>query len=116
VFAPEADDALVSAFTEFKNPDKYDPYAAGWVTTRYTGSTRQFTPTSILWYTKPESAPGRLGLMTNLKPQVMNGMQLGSITAFARNSSQVVKISSTRCVIPCGRDIPNVTASSLMMK
>jgi FAD/FMN-containing dehydrogenase len=95
-FAPEADTALVSAFTDFKNPDKFDPYAAGWVTFRYNGSTRQVTPITVLYYTRPELKPGALAQMTQVRPQVMNGMQIGSPAEFARNASRVVKSSSSR--------------------
>ncbi|KAF2177257.1 FAD-binding domain-containing protein [Zopfia rhizophila CBS 207.26] len=97
-FAPEADTALVSAFTEFKNPHKYDPYAAGWVTLRYNGSTKQFTPTSILWYTRPELKPGALAQMTEVGPQVMNGMQEAYAGEFTRNASLVVKSASSRTI------------------
>lgn len=95
-YAPEAETALISAFTEFKHPANFDPYAAGWVTFRFNGSTKQVTPTSILWYTRPELKPGSLANITSIAPQTMNGMQTAYAGEFARNASKVVKMSNTR--------------------
>lgn len=93
-YAPEADTALVDAFTEFKRGE-YEPYGGGWITFRYNSSNGNFTPVSTLWYTKPESQPGRLGGMTGVQPQAMNGMQTALPSQFAKNASMVVK-SATR--------------------
>jgi len=95
-FAPQADAALLDALTEFKNPAKYDPYAAGWVTFRYNGTAKLLTPTTVLWYTKPERKPGGLAQLTGATPQVMNGMTFGTSAEFARNASRAVKASSAR--------------------
>jgi hypothetical protein len=94
-FAPTADTALFEGFTQFKMAE-YDPYAAGWVTNRYNGTSKAFAPNSILWYTRPELKPGALEHMTNVTPQVMNGMTTASPSAFARNASMVVKISNLK--------------------
>ena len=94
-FAPTADTALIEGFTQFKMGE-YDPYAAGWVTNRYNQTAKSFTPTSILWYTKPDLKPGALEHMTNVTPQAMNGMTTAYPSAFARNASMVVKISQLK--------------------
>ncbi|ORX93345.1 hypothetical protein BCR34DRAFT_499958 [Clohesyomyces aquaticus] len=97
-FAPEADTALISAYTEFKT-SKYDPYAAGWVTLRYNGTSKQTTPVSVLWYTKPEQKPGALKKITeDIGPKVFNGMQTAMPSEFARNASVVVKTSKSRTI------------------
>lgn len=96
VFAPEATKPLLSAFTDFKNPKNYDPYAAGWLTFRYNATTKLVNPASVLWYTRPELQPGVLAQMTQATPQVMNGMQIGSVAEFARNSSRGVQTFNSR--------------------
>jgi FAD/FMN-containing dehydrogenase len=94
-FAPKADAALLSAFTQFKS-GTYDPYAAGWLTFRFNGSSKQVNPTTVLWYTRPELKPGALGNLTEAGPQLMNGMTIAKGVEFARNASRVVKLSNSR--------------------
>lgn len=94
-FAPEADTALNSAYTKFKM-ERYDPYAAGWITHRYNGSTKLFAPSSTLWYTRPELKPGALGLMTGIGPHVMNGMQTAYAGEMTRNYSRIVRAVARR--------------------
>lgn len=94
-FNSSAEADLVSAFTEFKS-SAYDPHAAGWVTWRYNVTTNQTTPTSILWYTKPEQKPGALKPIVETKPQLMNGMTTGTPREFAKNASMVVKTSNLK--------------------
>lgn len=95
-YSPDSDKDLVQAFTDFKNPANFDPDAAGWMTFRYNGSTKQVTPTIIMWYTDLEQKPGALANMTSVKGQVMNGMTVGHPGAFTKNASMVVKISNSR--------------------
>lgn len=92
-YASTAGDELITGYTNFKLA-VYDPYAAGWVTTHYDQPTSTFTPSSILWYTRPELEPGSLGHMTNITPKAMNGMTFGTAGEFARNASMVVKNSN----------------------
>lgn len=93
VYAPTAATDLLTAFTNFKTPKNYDPYVAGWVTIRYNHSAALFSPVAIMWHTKPESKPGGLKQITEVKPQVMNGMIEAPISEHTRNASrQVVAI------------------------
>ncbi|KAF2264852.1 FAD-binding domain-containing protein [Lojkania enalia] len=97
-YAPEAATDLVQGFTEFKSGE-YDPYAAGWTTFRYNGSTREVTPITILWYTKPELAPGGLGPLTSVTPkQAGPPMQVAYAGEFARNASRSVKASNSNTI------------------
>lgn len=94
-YDPSTEDKVVQAFTDFKNPVNFDPYAAGWVTFRYNGTLRTVTPTSIMWYTKPEAAPGALANITGIVPKGMAAVQTAYAGAFARNASNVVKVSQS---------------------
>ncbi|KAF2732480.1 FAD-binding domain-containing protein [Polyplosphaeria fusca] len=97
-FAPTADNDLIEAFTNLKNPDNFDPYAAGWVTNRYNGTAKTFTPTAIIWYTKAESAPGAWKNVSDIEPKVMNGLTTAPLVDFARNASMVVKTQQTNTI------------------
>ena len=94
VLAPEAEKALLSAFTEFKNPENFDPYVAGWVTINYNHTATKFTPISIMWYTKPELKPGGLKRITEIEPKVMNGMVTAYPGEHTRNASRAVTATS----------------------
>ena len=95
-YGPEADLDLLSEFVKFKDPKNYDPYAAGWITFRYNGTGKIFTPTSTLWYTKPELKPGALGGMTAVHPQVLDGKKTAYASEFTRNASLVVTAVTRR--------------------
>lgn len=95
-FAPAAATDIVSAFTDFKDPKNFDPYAAGWVTFRYNATAKLLTPTVIMWYTKAEQKPGALAKLTSIQPQAMNGMTTAQPAEFARNASVVVKAAQSR--------------------
>jgi FAD/FMN-containing dehydrogenase len=96
VYAPSADTALLDAFTNFKNPDKYDPYAAGWVTIRYNHTAAQFTPVSIMWYTQPKSKPGALKDILDVKPQAMSALVEAYPSEHTRNASRQVTAAPKR--------------------
>lgn len=95
-YAPSTENQLLQAFTDFKNPANFDPYAAGWVTFRYNHTANMTTPVSIMWYTEADKAPGALKNITSIEPKLMNGMQEGMAGAFARNSSMIVKATGSQ--------------------
>lgn len=97
IFGPNATTPLLSAFTEFKS-GKYDPYAAGWVTVRYNHTAAMFNPVSIMWYTKPELKPGALKQITEVKPQILNGMVEAPISEHTRNASRAVIADPKRTI------------------
>jgi FAD/FMN-containing dehydrogenase len=99
VYAPTADTALLSALTAFKDPAKFDPYAAGWVTIRYNYSAPaevQFTPISILWYTEPALKPGALKGMLDVAPKVMSALVEAYPSEHTRNASLMVTATPKR--------------------
>jgi FAD/FMN-containing dehydrogenase len=96
VYAPTADTALLSAFSDFKSSDAYDPYAAGWVTIRYNHTAAQITPVSIMWYTEPKSKPGALKGILDVKPQVMSSLVEAPPSEHARNASRMVTAAAKR--------------------
>jgi FAD/FMN-containing dehydrogenase len=96
VYAPAAATDLLTAFTNFKTPKGFDPYIAGWVTIRYNHSAALFNPVAIMWHTKPELKPGGLKDITEVKPQVMNGMVEAPISEHTRNASRQVVATPRR--------------------
>jgi FAD/FMN-containing dehydrogenase len=96
VYAPAAATELLTAFTNFKSPKGFDPYIAGWVTIRYNHSAALFNPVAIMWHTKPELKPGGLKDITEVKPQVMNGMVEAPISEHTRNASRQVVATPRR--------------------
>lgn len=100
VYAPTADTALLDAFTEFKNPEKYDPHAAGWVTIRYNHTASLFTPVSIMWYTEPKAKPGALKGILDVKPQAMSALVEAFPSEHTRNASRQVTAAPKRYVTP----------------
>jgi FAD/FMN-containing dehydrogenase len=90
VYAPSAADDFLTAFTNFKTAETLDPYIAGWATIRYNHSAAVFNPVAIMWYTKPSMKPGGLKEITEVKPQVMNGMAEAPISEHTRNASRQV--------------------------
>ncbi|KAF1828989.1 FAD binding domain-containing protein [Decorospora gaudefroyi] len=97
VFAPNATTPLLSAYTKFKM-GQYDPYAAGWVTIRYNHTAATFNPVSILWYTKPAQKPGALKDITDIQPQIVNGMIEAPISEHTRNASRQVSANPQRTI------------------
>ncbi|KAH6883028.1 hypothetical protein BKA58DRAFT_447730 [Alternaria rosae] len=97
VFGPNATTPLLSAFTEFKL-GQYDPYAAGWVTVRYNHTAATFTPVSIMWYTRPAQKPGALESITEIQPQILNGMVEAPISEHTRNASRQVAANPQRTI------------------
>jgi FAD/FMN-containing dehydrogenase len=95
VYAPAAATDLLTAYAKLKTADNFDPYIAGWVTIRYNHSAALFNPVAILWYTKPELKPGGMAEITQVKPQIMNGMVEAPISQHTRNASLQV-IASPR--------------------
>lgn len=96
VYAPEAAYDFLSAFTEFKSPTNNDPYIAGWATISYSHSTGLFNPVAIMWYTNVAKRPGGLKQITEVKPQIMNGMVEAPISEHTRNASRQVIASPRR--------------------
>jgi FAD/FMN-containing dehydrogenase len=90
VYAPAAVPELLTAFTDFKSAESYDPYVAGWMTIRYNHSAALFNPVVIMWHTKPELKPGGLKKITEVQPQVLNGMVEAPISEHTRNASRAV--------------------------
>lgn len=97
IFGPNATTPLLTAFTEFKS-GKYDPYVAGWVTVRYNHTSATFNPVSIMWYTKPALKPGALKQITEVKPQILNGMVEAPISEHARNASRAATADPKRTI------------------
>ncbi|KAH7395381.1 FAD binding domain-containing protein [Phaeosphaeria sp. MPI-PUGE-AT-0046c] len=98
VYAPSAAGDLLTAFTNFMTAATLDPYIAGWVTIRYNHSTALYNPVAIMWYTKPTLKPGGLKEITEVKPQVMNGMIEAPISEHARNASRQVVATPRRTI------------------
>jgi hypothetical protein len=96
VYAPAAATDLLTAFTRFKTPEGFDPYIAGWVTIRYNHSAALFNPVAIMWHTKPTLKPGGLKEITEVKPQIMNGMVEAPISEHTRNASRQVVATPRR--------------------
>ncbi|KAI3400773.1 hypothetical protein diail_1982 [Diaporthe ilicicola] len=68
--------SLITAFSEFKKPENYDPYAAGWISYQYNGTNAKLTPGSSMWYSKADQAPGALGRITNIGPKSLDLTQV----------------------------------------
>jgi FAD/FMN-containing dehydrogenase len=96
VYAPSAATDFLTAFTNFKTAATPDKYIAGWATIRYNHSSAIFNPVAIMWYTKPELKPGGLKEITEIKPQVLNGMVEAPISEHTRNASTQVTASPKR--------------------
>jgi hypothetical protein len=97
VFGANATTPLLSAYTELKL-GAYDPYVAGWVTVRYNHTAATFNPVSIMWYTRPAQKLGALRTITEVKPQVMNGMIEAPISEHTRNASRQVAANPQRTI------------------
>ncbi|KAL5116512.1 hypothetical protein ACEQ8H_005633 [Pleosporales sp. CAS-2024a] len=98
VYAPDAADAFLTAFTKLKTASTPDKYIAGWATIRYNHSAAVFNPVAIMWYTKPELKPGGLEEMTAIQPQVVNGMVEAPISEHTRNASMQVIAAPRRTI------------------
>ncbi|KAF2129353.1 FAD-binding domain-containing protein [Dothidotthia symphoricarpi CBS 119687] len=98
-YAANASAGLISAYTKFKDPENYDPYASGWVTIGYNHTVAKFAPVSILWYTKPQLKPGALGGIINAGSHVTNGMIEAPINEHTRNASRGVAAAAARRTI-----------------
>jgi FAD/FMN-containing dehydrogenase len=96
VYAPSAASDLLTAYSNYKTDDGFDPNVAGWVTIRYNHSAALFNPVAIMWYTKPELKPGGMAGITQVKPQIMNGMVEAPISEHTRNASLQVTASPRR--------------------
>ncbi|KAF1936235.1 FAD binding domain-containing protein [Clathrospora elynae] len=97
IFGPKATTPLLSAFTELKT-GTFDPYVAGWVTVLYNHTSATFNPVSIMWYTKPELKPGALKGITEVQPQIKNGMIQAPISEHTRNASRQVAANPGRTI------------------
>jgi hypothetical protein len=97
MFAPNATTPLLTAFTEFKSSE-YDPHVAGWVTVRYNHTAAMFNPVVIMWHTKPALKPGALKGITEVQPQIMNGMVEAPISEHTRNASRQVTANPKRTI------------------
>ncbi|KAG9194833.1 hypothetical protein G6011_04868 [Alternaria panax] len=97
VFGANATAPLLSAYTELKLGE-YDPYVAGWVTVRYNHTAATFTPVSILWHTRPAQKLEALRSITEVKPQVMNGMVEAPVSEHTRNASRQVAANPQRTI------------------
>ncbi|KAH8704422.1 hypothetical protein GQ44DRAFT_664060 [Phaeosphaeriaceae sp. PMI808] len=97
-YAPAAVTDLLTAFTNFKGAMTPDPYVAGWVTVRYNHSAALFNPVAIMWNTKPEQKPGGLKQITEIKPQILNGMVEAPISEHTRNASRQVTAAPRRTI------------------
>ncbi|KAH4258075.1 hypothetical protein HBI04_094760 [Parastagonospora nodorum] len=98
VYAPAAATDFLTAFTNLKTAATTDKYVAGWATIRYNHSVATFNPVAIMWYTKPELRPGGLKEITEVKPQVSNGMVEAPISEHTRNASMQVIASPRRTI------------------
>lgn len=94
-YAPSAAEDLVEAYTDFKLQE-YDPYGAGWVTVGYNHTSGNFTPTTTLWYSKPEKKPGGFKVLTEFAPKVQGGMLVAYPSEFTFNASKAVSASSRK--------------------
>jgi FAD/FMN-containing dehydrogenase len=93
IYAPEAAGDLLTAFAEFKTAGGFDPYIAGWVTIRYNHSAALSNPVAIMWYTRADLKPGGLKAITEVKPQISNGMIEAPVSEHTRNASRAVVAS-----------------------
>lgn len=96
IYAPAATTDLLTAFTRFKTVEGFDSYVAGWMTIRYNHTATAFNPVVIMWHTKPELKPGALKTITEIQPQVLNGMVEAPISEHTRNASRAVIASPRR--------------------
>jgi hypothetical protein len=97
MFAPNATTALLTAFTEFKSGE-YDPHVAGWATVRYNHTASMFNPITIMWHTQPALKPGALKGITEVQPQISNGMVEAPISEHTRNASRQVTANPKRTI------------------
>lgn len=86
------DKALITAFSEFKKPENYDPYAAGWISYQYNGSNAKLTPGSSMWYSKADQAPGALGRITNIGPHSLDLVQVALPSAHSKAANDGFKL------------------------
>jgi hypothetical protein len=96
VYASTAATDLLTAYSNFKTAENFDPHVAGWVTIRYNHSTALFNPVAIMWNTSPSSRPGGMAEIVQVKPQIMNGMVEAPISEHTRNASLQVIASPRR--------------------
>lgn len=90
-YEAEQDKSLITAFSEFKKPENYDPYAAGWISYQYNGTNGKLIPGSSMWYSRADEAPGALGRITNIGPHSLDLTQVALPSAHSKAANDGFK-------------------------
>lgn len=73
----------MAAFTAFKNPANFDPFAEIKQSYLYYGAEDQGSVSNIMYYSNASAAPASLQRFTDIKPQALNTMRISNSTDFS---------------------------------
>ncbi|RAH42514.1 uncharacterized protein BO95DRAFT_466794 [Aspergillus brunneoviolaceus CBS 621.78] len=73
----------LAAFTAFKNPANFDPFAEIKQSYLYYGAEDQGSVSNIMYYSNASAAPASLQRFTDIKPQALNTMRISNSTDFS---------------------------------
>ncbi|RAH68511.1 FAD-binding oxidoreductase [Aspergillus aculeatinus CBS 121060] len=73
----------LAAFTAFKDPANFDPFAEIEQSYLYYGAEDQGSVSNIMYYSNASAAPASLQRFTDIKPQALNTMRISNTTDFS---------------------------------